>query len=359
MTITWFDIFRESDGRPVVYGMSGNDAVRQWTPANKQELIKILRQATDALDVPLIAPKDKLRPIIIVPPPVEVSVREANGRWYATVDGGSEFKVGNKVSYQGKWGLNLLGDRSAGVYTPDDYGDIFGFWAYFIAPTAQCESLGAFNCFNSYDRAKFTFGFLQYAAHVSQGDFVKYFCKLLQTEEAGSYFPDLRTDGTHIYLVSENNRRLTSNDGSDNIELMAYLNPTLAGVETKEVINAAKFIHWLAHSEVHKQIMVECGIKHFKDNMRTYARQHGLDQAPDYVCCAVADIRHQGRGGIQTINNSLSQGNTWEEKYRSVVRVGCANHPERCNTLKAEIAKYRQRGILGTKRYSRAAGDFI
>ena len=359
MEITWFDIFRDSEGNPLVYGMNGEEAIRQWSPQNKQELIEILRGATHVFDVPLLAPADKPLPPVNPPLPYEVKVREYNRYWYASLDGGSEFKVGKDVSYQQRRGLTLLGDKSAGVYSPYDYEELFGFWAYFIAPTAECESQGCFNCLNSYDRAKFTFGFLQYAAHVCQGDFVKYFCKLLQTDEAGLYFPDLRTDGKHIYQIADPERRLTSNDGSDNTKLMAYLNQTSGSVDWKEVINAAKFIHWLSHSEVHKQIMVECGITHFKAKMKTLAKQHGLDGAPDYVCCAVADIRHQGRGRIKTINKALSRGNTWEKKYHSVVQVGYHQFSHRVKTLKAEISKYRERGIFGTRKYSRALGDFV
>ncbi|MDJ1175880.1 hypothetical protein [Roseofilum capinflatum] len=366
MEITGFEIFRDAEGHPLVYGMNGESAIRAWTPTTKQELIDILRRATHALDVPAImlriadaiAPPDQPLPIPLPPSPFEVEIREADDKWYATLDGGSQFKVGTDVSYLNRRGLMLVGDKSAGVYNPSDYDDLFGFWAYFIAPTAECESQGSFNCLNSYDRAKFTFGFLQYAAHVCQGDFVKYFCQLLQTDEAQAYFPDLRTDGQHIYQMGNPDRRLTSNDGSDNKDLMAYLNQTDTTVDRREVMNAAKFVHWVSHSEVHRAIMVECGVTHFKAKMKTLARQHGLDQAPDYVCCVVADIRHQGRAKIRTINRALSRGNTWEEKYRSVVEL-TSRYAERVATLKAQIAKYRERGIFGTRKYSRALGDFV
>ena len=44
---------------------------------------------------------------------------------------------------------------------------------------------------NTYDKARFTFGFLQYAAHEPNGDFVKSLRLVLVSPEAGDYFPDL------------------------------------------------------------------------------------------------------------------------------------------------------------------------
>lgn len=82
----------------------------------------------------------------------------------------SKFIIGYKTSYEGNFGLFNTSVTTGQVYNPEDYKAQYDFWAYFIYPTAKAESQGSFKCLNTYDRAKFTFGFMQYAAHVPNGD---------------------------------------------------------------------------------------------------------------------------------------------------------------------------------------------
>jgi hypothetical protein len=84
------------------------------------------------------------------------------------------------------------------IYKPEDYKNSIDYWAYFINPTALAESKGSFHCLNTYDSAGFTIGFLQFAAHVAEGDFVKFFRALLELDEAAIYFPDLGLENGHI-----------------------------------------------------------------------------------------------------------------------------------------------------------------
>lgn len=76
-------------------------------------------------------------------------------------------------------------------YYPDNYRDSYGFWADFIYPTALCESQGYFQRINTYDRARFTFGFFQHAVHEPNDNFVLLLRKLLSLPAAQTYFPDL------------------------------------------------------------------------------------------------------------------------------------------------------------------------
>ena len=67
--------------------------------------------------------------------------------------------------YQGtNHGLYNTSTPNGVAYNAADYVGEYGFWAYFIAPTAKGESNNSFVCLNTYDRAKFTFSFMQYAA---------------------------------------------------------------------------------------------------------------------------------------------------------------------------------------------------
>ncbi len=108
-----------------------------------------------------------------------ISISMENSEFFARVDGGPKFFVGKRVKYGDGFGLaNSVATAATPKYDPAQHRDKHGFWADFIFPTSQCESRGVFHCINSYDRARFTFSFLQYAAHVANGDFVKFFRKL-------------------------------------------------------------------------------------------------------------------------------------------------------------------------------------
>lgn len=102
-----------------------------------------------------------------------------------------KFNIGNKTMYEGNFGLFNTSVAAGQIYNPEDYVAKYGFWAYFIYPTAMAESAGSFKCLNTYDRAQFTFSFMQYAAHIPNGDFVKFFRKLLKLPKAADYFPKL------------------------------------------------------------------------------------------------------------------------------------------------------------------------
>ena len=113
-----------------------------------------------------------------------VSITQKGSKFHASVDGGPSFYVGSRVVYKDKksgmesWGL-MNSSSSGDSYDPSSHASAHGFWADFIYPICLCESQGSFQCLNTYDRASFTFGFLQYAAHVPNGDFVRFFKTLL------------------------------------------------------------------------------------------------------------------------------------------------------------------------------------
>src|SRR6478672_3369304 len=106
--------------------------------------------------------------------------------FFCQADNGPKYFVGRRVPYEDNIGLyNVFsGSKLQKLeFDPSNYQNEFGFWAEFIDPTAQCEGRN-FLTLNSYDRAAFTFGFGQFAAHVPNGDFVRYFRGLLQRPEA-------------------------------------------------------------------------------------------------------------------------------------------------------------------------------
>jgi hypothetical protein len=292
-----------------------------------------------------------------------VSTTQKDSKFFATVDGGPSFFVGLRVVYKDKksgmegWGLLNL-STTGDSYDPLDHTPTHGFWADFIHPICLCESQGSFQCLNTYDRAAFTFGFLQYAAHVPNGDFVKFFRTLLASPLGPDYFPDLMLEDDRIVRLTDGGAMpLESDDTTE--PLMDYLNPSLSAVEEIEVINAAKFVHWSLTDESHRAMQVQMGIEHIKSAMTKYAAKYALDQVIDKVCLVVTDIRHQGRAKSFQIIEALDTDGDQDEAFTNLLQLGLPWYESRIKTLKKAIAKMVSQQKLGIMKYNLSAADFV
>jgi peptidoglycan hydrolase-like protein with peptidoglycan-binding domain len=276
--------------------------------------------------------------------------------WFASTQG-ERFYVGNRVPYQGRLGLMNSRDKSSPVYDPAEYSDTFSHWAHFIYPTAKAESGARFNCLNTYDRAGFTFGFLQFAAHVADGDFVKCFRALLQLDERTAYFPDLALqDGRIVQPTANGVLRLETAASSE--ALKRYLNPSGGEVENREVLSAARFVHWCSHSKAHRDIQVRVGVDTAREKLRMAHRKINLDGRSDKVCFVVMDILHQGRGTYAAMQQII-QNNNDAAAYEKLLTIGASNYPGRIETIRAEVARLEGAGHFGTKKYSAVTNDLV
>jgi hypothetical protein len=283
---------------------------------------------------------------------VSFTLKDRN-KYYGDIDG-QQFFIGDRVSYKGNNGLRNLKGDGAPRYDRKHYREEFGFWADFIHPTAAAESNLFFHTLNTYDRAHFTFSFLQYAAHVPNGDFVMYLRALLNTPSAREYFPDLALLDGRISRITEGGAvQLESNTSTD--LLMKYLNPTVKAVEDVEVINAAKFVHWAQNDPQNRQLQVAVGVSRFKRNMFEYAVRYNLDGAEDTVCLVIADIRHQGRAKSTAILDALKKSNPME----ALLRLGGDDYAQRVTTLEKEIKALVSEGTLGKRKYSVSKSAFV
>src|SRR5690349_12944689 len=227
--------------------------------------------AEDAVDVENAQPPAALASAATTPAnvavgtePLQFDFSQEGNAWFATTLG-ERFYVGNRVRYK-QTRLGLMNTKTGPVYKPEDYAD-FGAWATFIYPTALAESNAHFNCLNTYDRAGFTFGFLQFAAHVADGDFVQLFRALLQLEERKVYFPELELQNGHIVRRTEQAViRLELPDSSE--QLKRYLNPSSGEVEPQERLSAARFIHWSQHSDAHRRAQVQVAVNNARQRLR-------------------------------------------------------------------------------------------
>jgi len=277
---------------------------------------------------------------------------EQGNKYYGKIDG-QRFHIGNRVPYEGNKGLMNITGTPQQRYDRATYRSQFGFWADFIQPTAVAEG-GLFHTLNTYDRAQFTFSFLQFAAHVPNGDFVKYLRQLLSLPLAKDYFPDLTLHNDRICRITDiGNEPLESDISTD--KLLDYLNPSTREVEDTEIIQAAKFVHWAQNDPANRQIQVAMGVSHFKEKMIGYARQYKLDGVEDSVCVLVADIRHQGRARSPAIAAALQSARPLDE----LLKIGEPKYHERLSTLRREIKALTHEGTLGKHRYSLSQETFV
>jgi hypothetical protein len=283
----------------------------------------------------------------------QVNFALKDGGYFARVDGGPQFLVGRRVAFQGMKGLaNVTGvasERYDNAQFRDGDGDV---WADFIYPTSVAEG-GFFHTLNTYDRAHFTFGFLQFAAHVPDGDFVRYFRALLELPAAADYFPDLALEGGRI-VRERNDGPVPIEDATSTAGLLDYLNPSTAEVEDTEVIQAAKFIHWVKNDPDHRKLQVDIGKQIFRQAMAGYDKSYGLDGRGIDTCLVVADIRHQGRGSSGEIRIALGSANP----VAALLQIGAITFPERVKTVRRELDRLMQRPAFADRKYSRARGDF-
>ena len=270
-----------------------------------------------------------------------------------------KFLVGKETVYQHtKHGLYNLSISNNLVYKPEDYKGEYNFWAYFIAPTAKAESNNSFVCLNTYDRAFFTFSFMQYAAHVPNGDFVRYFKELLALPNAKDYFPKLVVQNKRIFY-RETTGTLTQLESDTTTEnLMKYLNPSLDQIENQELICAARMVHWAMNDAAHQRIQVKIAVEHFKENMKQYAQSYNLDGYPAKVCQVVCDIRHQGRASSQQIISALNTNGNFEKAYTNLLQLGQPLYASRISTVKTVIKNLTDAGLFN-KKYKVSKNDFV
>lgn len=276
--------------------------------------------------------------------------------------GGKEFYLGYVTRPRGplKVGLSQstrrLGPVGAARYDPADFEGRYGFWARLLVPTATAESELWFERVNTYDRAAFTFGFFQAAAHLPGENFLLLFKDMLARPEAGRYFPDLvlkaSPNGQRLYQRTERGEvdlehAEPRGGGSNEMNLkrfMAYLNPTLEAVEPEELSVAARLMCWTREVPECRDLQVAHAIQALRDRMGHV--RAALPGRPVDQCLLAADIRYQGRGGPQAIKTALSSAKPLD----ALMQIGASQHPGRVATMKRELAALmRDREVAALK----------
>ena len=292
---------------------------------------------------------------------IHFDILREGSQFSVRVDGSETMTIGQRVRFRrnGIERFGLSNDRSffgsdfarRFLYKAADSRDIFGFWADFIEPTAMCEGQ-SFLSLNTYDRARFTFGFGQFAAHVENGDFVRWFRDMLQRPEAIDYFPNLEVRNGRIVKVEDTRIVILENDDTTE-PLQKFFNPTLDGVEDAEVIGAAKFMHWTVNNKEVQLLQTQHMINTALRLVKQADRRLGLDGRTGDVVCVIMDILHQGRGGFDQMQRALLQSSPFD----ALMKIGLPGEEARLENLTTALRT--RRAALKQKTWSRSDSDFV
>ncbi len=273
---------------------------------------------------------------------------------------GSTLFVGSEVSYSDdmhRRGLyqdrNLSVIRKVGIYTPADYLQRHDKWAYFIRPTIKAESAGYFGRLNSYDRAAFTFGVAQLAAHTPNENLILLFRKLLTLPNAREYFPELSLIDDKVTWTKPNDSiqdlerielvvRPNGKEESQLRDFMSYLNADPVRVDASEVSAGARLMAWAMDDPRARNAQIDLLVSRTKKLITQAKREVPAFDGNDWrIAVWIVDIRYQGRGTYQAIKAALSSGNP----LKALAEIG-GSYKERRKTVKADIDALDADGVL-------------
>ena len=287
--------------------------------------------------------------------PRQIDVVAESGRYYAAVDGEPRFYVGTDVRYGPRRGLMNSTNPPGPRYKPQEFEAVHGDWAWYLFPTITCESRGHFTCLNTYDRAAFTFGHIQLAAHTPDDNFVQFFREMLNDPAASEYFPELRVSNGRIHLLEDSGGLTPLESAASSAPLMSYLNPRGDRVDLEEAEKAARLVDWtIRHANVRDR-QVAFAVRQQQRKLRRHATKLPLDGAVDKLCLVVLDILHQGRAGYAAIRTALAA----DDPFDALLSLGASQYRERVATLRAGIRDLEASGKVGAKVFDASSGEFV
>lgn len=289
-------------------------------------------------------------------PPPKFKFENTSGKTFAIVEGvGDRFYVGYSVPYADDMARRGLAQKladlgSAARFDAATAASKFGKWAYFLSPTIEAESAGFYGRVNSYDRAAFTFGCYQFAAHTPEANLILLFRKLLQLPDAASYFPDLalkqRADGNSTvhrklpdgtFADLEVARVVTRPNGVKEKQLpefMRYLNPDPTKVDKEELEVCARLMLWIEDNSAAQDVQLELAIETAKKKLAlAKSKIPELEYSDWRIAVWVNDILHQGRGKYTQIASALKN----QDPLDALSRIGATHYDGRKRTVQKSI----------------------
>jgi hypothetical protein len=285
-------------------------------------------------------------------------------RWTATPDDGSApYLVGQTVSFKdgdgnhrGLYQTRVLNEIPALFYDRKQSEAELGLWAHFIWPTVVAESSGGHHLLvNTYDRARFTFGFYQLAAHTPNDNLILLFRELLLLPKAQSYFPDLTLKNGKVHRIENGSAKsleVVTNVHRPNgkfedqiVGFMTYLNPDTTSAGSSEAANAARLMHWLMNDSEAVAASVRVATQIMRRKVRHQAAAYKLTGKDPRLAIWVSDISHQGRGSASSIKAALAEP-MLAAQLAALSVIGTANYRPRIASVKASIKTLTNEGIF-------------
>lgn len=291
------------------------------------------------------------------------TLRKDGPQWFAKHGGEAEFYVGRETSNATYTGLMMRASEYYGpTFAAADYAGKLDHWANLLELTGYCESENRFNVINTYDSAKFTFGFFQFAAHTPNDNLVLLFHRLAGLAVFNDYFPELTIRNGHLHRIDENGGATdleevmpTGPNGRRQIQLfMNYLNAKLKSHDMQEVLQSARMIHWSNTAPEMRALQVDLANEILQRKMSaSYARWYKLDGKSDLICALVADIHHQGRARRELVEAALAS----DDPVENLITVN-PNYSGRIDALRSKTAAMIAAGQLKRKVYRAATNEF-
>jgi hypothetical protein len=277
-------------------------------------------------------------------------------KFYASEKDGKEFYVAKSTKYLSRRGLArsstlLLFDRFASE-------EVIGIWSHFMWHTVMGESQGRHITINSYDRAHFTWGFFQLAAHTPRDNLILLMRELLLLPGAQKYFPDLKLVNGRVHQSTESGdidlelEQAVSVGNRTEIQIprfMKYLNPSSTRIDNTEIINAAKVVHWTTCDPEVVKKTVSVSLEILKRKAKRYATVYDLFGRRPELAIWVCDMFHQGRGSKAQVKAALKLS-TFSDQIEALGRIDTTGmYEERLKTVRAcvdqLIGEHRFKGV--------------
>ncbi len=307
---------------------------------------------------------------VMPPPPAAFDgisgITQVGKLFKARTSSGFEFVIGSSTSFtddmnrvglfQGSSAIN--DSMKFGTYDAADFTAAFGQWAHFIEPTLTAEGGARFATLNTYDRAAFTFGAPQLAAHTPNENFIVYLRQLLELPDADKHFPELslRDNGSGkrtVHLAKggsfedlEKAIEVVRPNGKKEVQLprlMTFLNASPTKIDEAELSAAARLMNWLRLDPKAKELQINVFIGHAKDRLaRAKTKVSGFDGADWRKALWIMDIMHQGRGDFAQMSNAMKSGNPGA----SLKMIGAGKFAGRIKSVASAMDKLEASGVM-------------
>ena len=357
-----------SDGLIYHYNNSRDRVVKQ-TPADFLKRFQTLYAGDQALFFGTL-PSSTVQSVKDTGAPASYAfeVRKEGREWYGRLSEApenQEFLLGVELNQPAKkfHGLCFPTATYYGpIYEAEDYGGL-GHWAYLLDVTGYCESRNRFNLVNTYDRAQFSFGFYQLAAHTPRDNLIIFFRGALLDEQFQKLFPDLELRAGRVFRIGEDGAAIDLEEQVYDAKrkeytlkhFMSYLNPGRTSIDPQEVVNAARLVWWANESDECARLQVATANEILRKKFaERYVEWYELDGELDIVCAIIADIHHQGRGTKKQVLDALSE----EDVESALLAIGKKEHAARIAMLRERLEQWRDVGKMGDKRYRADLNEF-